>query len=238
MASNIASAPVSAARPRSRASIQCKRHSGARPSSRGQPAQQLAGDLTPRSDARQLEQEDRCVCRGCEPHDDVGREHRPELRGRRGPAQPARDVVDVVELAPVDRGDEPARRDRHRIEPVGRGLRDRGAEGPELGRDGGDPGPGPVSPTRRDEGQQRGPGDQLERGVEHERVGRVLAGHGQDLADLRDEAGIGGVGGCREQLGNRHPPHPKTSTFLEVKGLPAGCRGRRRIASSANRGIR
>ena len=142
----------------------------------------------------QLEEEDRRVGRGREPGDDVGRQQGPQLGGGRGPAQPAGGVVDVVELAAVDRRDEPCRRELDGVEPSAAGCGDRRAEVLELGRDGGDLVPGPVALVGCDERQQRGAGDQLERCVEHERVGRVLAGDGEDLADVGDEAGVGGVG--------------------------------------------
>ena len=44
---------------------------------------------------------------------------------------------------------------------------------------------------RADVGQQRGPGHQLERGVQHERVGRLEPGPNQRVAHVRDELGIG-----------------------------------------------
>ena len=130
------------------------------------------------------------------------------------------------------------------------GLGHRGSEVLELVGDRGDPAAGLLPVRRLHGGEQRGPGHELERRVQHERVGLGGARHGEHLADLGDEPGVGrlvgprGSGRGRRGLRHRHAEHPKTSSSLEVKGkLEARSSGGpecgdARLASPAIRGKR
>ncbi len=63
---------------------------------------------------------------------------------------------------------------------------------------------GRVARCRVHERQQRGARDELERRVQHERVGRVLPGDGQDVGDVADQPGVGRVERRRKGVRDRH----------------------------------
>ena len=157
----------------------------------GQAAEQLAGDLAPRRDARQLEEEDRRVGRG--------RERGARCRRRAARAARSRDAA-----RPTQRAARSTSSRSPRSMAATSCAAPAASESCSSAR--GSVRPGDRTPrtpcaiaticvARRrpllggDEREQRGAGHELERRVEHERVGRVLAGDREDVGDLVDEAG-------------------------------------------------
>ena len=166
----------------------------------GQPAEQLAGDLAPRRDARELEEEDRTVRRGREPRDDVGGEQAraARLRSRRGRASgrrrstsssSPRSIAATSRAAPaVDR-----------VVAVGRGFGRPAARTPRTRCRSRRSGPRAVARCSGcDEREQCRAGHELERGVEHERVGWVGSRGPRGRRRPRRRGGVGGGAGGGE----------------------------------------
>ena len=161
-----------------------------------QATKQLRRDLPTRRYPRELEQEDRCVRGGAEARDDRGREELPQLPSRCRAAQPACGRVDVVELALVDGADECDRGHARVVEGHGSRLGRRRTRSAVAVAQLHEP-PTRVGARRRlDVGEQGGASDELERRVEHERVGRLAAGRREDGGDGLDERRVGCARAC------------------------------------------
>ncbi len=215
-ASNIASALAAGASASS--SIQRSRHDGARPSSRARP-RSSSPVISPRGAMRGSSKRKIGACAAAASRVMTsGASSGAQLDRSRGPPEPAGCVIDVIELAPIDRREQLARGVVDGIEAVRCRLGDRRPEGLELLGDGGDLPARLIPLCGFDEREQRGAGDELERGVEHEGVGGIGPRGRRGLCDLGDEAGVGRIAGGGEGVRHRHEGHPKSSSVLEVKG--------------------
>ena len=180
----------------------------------GEAAEQLAGELARRRDPGQLVEEDRRVGRGGE----AGRHGVGEQRARSSMGEAARPsqrggLVDVVELAAVDRRQQASGAVGDRVE-ARRGRRGDGrSERLVLVGDREDPQAGRLACCRRaPKGRSADPGGELERRVQHERVGRVDARDGDGPGHPRRELEVGEaveavpvVGGAQVVGGRRQP---------------------------------
>ncbi len=158
--------------------------------------------------------------RGREAGDHIAREQRTQLGAGCGATEPARRVVDVVQLAPIDRGQEVGRGGCNRVVPLGGRLGDRRPEALEPRCDRLDL-PASLLAHRWMHGrEERGTGHELEGRVEDERVGGIGTGDREDLADLGDQARVRCGAGGDEGIRDRHADHRKTSSSLEVNPPP------------------
>ena len=170
-------------------SNQRSRQSGWRASSRAGPRTMLTGTSAARQRGEEVQQ-DAGVGRGGQRCRHRLGQPLPQLGRRRVRAQPMRETVDVVELArlrsPRRVGRPPAPRPT-RLD--GRGFLERVLRPPRTAtaRLRTPRGPAARRAARRGEGR---PCEQLERSMEHERVGRCRLGYGDELADSRDQLSV------------------------------------------------